>query len=75
MLPIVNGVLTLAFNRVGSYETRVTVGKLTADEAPEQLSDLALAEPADAMLDEIQSINAISFDLAMSLDDIESLFV
>jgi len=75
LLPIVNGVLTLAFNRVGSYETRVTVGKLTADEAPEQLSDLALAEPADAMLDEIQSINAISVDLAMSLDDIESLFV
>jgi hypothetical protein len=45
------------------------------DEAHARISDLALAELADATLDEIHSIDAFAVDLAMSLGGIDSLFV
>jgi len=67
--------ILLNVDRVSDEVATLSAEWVKLDEAHERLSDLALAELADAMLDEIQSINAIAVDLAMSLDDIESLFV
>jgi len=67
--------ILLNVDRVSDEVAALSAEWIKLDEAHVRLSDLALAELADATLDEIRSINAIAVDFAMSLDNIESLFV
>ncbi|MCY2975795.1 MAG: C2 family cysteine protease [Planctomycetota bacterium] len=62
-------------DRVSTEVAALSGEWVNLDEAHVRLSDLALAELADATLDEIYAINAIAVDLAMSLEDIDSLLV
>ncbi len=62
-------------DRVTDEVAAISAEWVNLDEAHVRLSDMALADLADATLDEIHSINAFAVDLAMSLDDIDSLFV